>query len=412
MWFMRKNLRYTILLLVQSLIVFQATAQTEKFGYAITDLAQEGKNWVALRRLDFNAVSFSDIVLNGNDNAMSVLDIRGSKFNKVTAARVNNVDPDMPFANGVAAMAYDRNSNRIFYVPMYYDQLRYIDLKTMKVHTTGVGFGTSQEKSVYESITRMVIAGDGFGYALSTDGHHLYKFNTKGNPVITDMGSLTDADGNNQLLLDNPCMTAGGDMIADDDNNLYLIAARGYVFRISIKDKMANYLGEIKGMPKEFSANGAAVNHEGKIIVTSSVFKNAMYEVDPTSWEAKPLVAKSGAYNASDLGSSNLLVTNKAKTGPAFVNSMKGTVKIYPNPVRSNNFQVSFTNMEAGDYYLDLTDISGRRVMQKKININSGTLIETINLPGSFTKGIYMVKLMNEKSRQISVQKVLVERSK
>jgi hypothetical protein len=409
---MRKNLRFTILFLTQSLFALSSFAQMEKFGYAITDLAQEGKNWVALRRLDFNSSSFSDIVLNGNDKALSVLDIRGNKFDKVTAARVNNIDPDMPFANGVAAMAYDRNSNRIFYVPMYYDQLRYIDLKTMKVHTTGVGFGTSQEKSVYESITRMVIAGDGFGYALSTDGHHLYKFNTKGNPVITDLGSLTDANGNNQLLLDNPCMTAGGDMIADDDNNLYLIAARGYVFKISINDKLATYMGEVKGMPKEFSANGAAVNHEGKIIVTSSVFKNAMYEVDPASWEAKQLVATSGAYNASDLGSSNLLVTNKAKAGPAFVNSMKGTVKIYPNPVRSNNFQVSFTNLEAGDYYLDLTDISGRRVMQKKININSGTMIETINLPGSFTKGIYMVKLMNEKSRQISVQKVLVERFK
>jgi hypothetical protein len=281
----------------------------------------------------------------------------------------------------------------------------------MKVHTTGVGFGTSQEKSVYESITRMVIAGDGFGYALSTDGNHLYKFNTKGNPVITDLGSLTDAEANSHMaIVNNPCMTAGGDMIADDDNNLYLIAARGYVYRISIRDMLATYLGEIKGMPKEFSANGAAVNHEGKIVVTSSVFKNAIYQVDPVSWEATPIVAKGGAFNASDLGSSNLLVTNKAKAGPAFVNNMKGTVKIYPNPVRSNNFQVAFSNMEAGDYYLDLTDVSGRRVMQKKINISSGSLIETINLPGSFTKGIYMVKLVNEKSRQISVQKVLVER--
>jgi hypothetical protein len=410
---MRKNLRFTILFMLQSVFALSSFAQMEKFGYAITDLTQEGKSWVALRRLDFNSASFGDVVLNGNDKALSVLDIRGSKFDKVTAARVNNADPDMPFANGVAAMAYDRNSNRIFYVPMYYDQLRYIDLKTMKVHTTGAGFGTAQEKSVLESITRMVIAGDGFGYALSTDGNHLYKFNTKGNPVITDLGSLTDAESNNHMtIVDNPCMTAGGDMIADDDNNLYLIAARGYVYRISIRDMLATYLGEIKGMPKEFSANGAAVNHEGKIVVTSSVFKNGMYQVDPVSWEATPIVAKGGAFNASDLGSSNLLVTNKAKAGPAFVNNMKGTVKIYPNPVRSSSFKVAFSNMEAGDYYLDLTDVSGRRVMQKKINISSGSLIETINLPGSFTKGIYMVKLVNEKSRQISVQKVLVERFK
>ncbi|HLO81023.1 MAG TPA: T9SS type A sorting domain-containing protein, partial [Chitinophagaceae bacterium] len=222
-----------------------------------------------------------------------------------------------------------------------------------------------------------------------------------------------DAESNNHMsILNNPCMTAGGDMIADDDNNLYLIAARGYVYRISVRDMLATYLGEIKGLPKEFSANGAAVNHEGKIVVTSSVFKNAIYQVDPVSWEATQLVSKSGAFNAADLGSSNLLVTNKAKAGPAFVNNIKGTVKIYPNPVRTGNFKVNFTNMEAGDYYLDLTDVSGRRVMQKKINISSGTYVETINLPGSFTKGIYMMKLMNSQTKQISVQKVLVERSK
>src|SRR5512140_3143571 len=100
MWFMRKNLRYTLLFLIQSAFVLQALAQTEKFGYAITDLMQEGKNWVALRRLDFNTASFSDIVLNGNDKSQGILDVRGGKFSTMNASKLANVDPELPFANG------------------------------------------------------------------------------------------------------------------------------------------------------------------------------------------------------------------------------------------------------------------------------------------------------------------------
>ena len=39
-----------------------------------------------------------------------------------------------PFATGVAAAAYDKKHNRLYFTPMFVDQLRYIDLKTMKVY--------------------------------------------------------------------------------------------------------------------------------------------------------------------------------------------------------------------------------------------------------------------------------------
>jgi hypothetical protein len=319
----------------------------------------------------------------------------------------------MPFVNGVAAMAYDRGSNRLFYVPMYLDQLRYLDLNTMKVFTAGSSFSSS--KDIMDPQTRMVVAGDGYGYALSTDGNHFYRFNTIGVPEITDLGALKDAPENSKTgmsVLGNPCVTAGGDMIADDDNNIYLIAARNVVYKIAIKDMVATYLGEIKNLPKNFTSNGAAVDHEGKIVVTSSVFPGSMFRVDPVSWEATVYQGSDGVFNSSDLASSNLLVTNKVKKGPAFVSSMKGTVKVFPNPVRTSNFQVSFSNMEVGDYHLELTDMVGRRILQKKININTGVFIESINLPGSYSKGIYMVKLVNQKTKQVSIEKVLVERFK
>jgi hypothetical protein len=339
--------------------------------------------------------------------------MKGRRF---VTGKVNvpaSIDPDMPFVNGVAAMAFDRATNRLFYVPMYLDQLRYVDLNTMKVFTAGSSFSTNKE--FMETQTRMVIAGDGFGYSVSTDGSHFYRFNTTGVPEITDLGSLKDAPENSKTgmsVLGNPCITAGGDMIADDDNNVYLIAARNFVYKISIKDMVATYLGEIKNLPKNFTSNGAAVDHEGKIVVTSSVFPGSMFRVDPLSWEATEYKGSDGVFNSSDLASSNLLVTNKASKGPAFVKSMKGTVKVFPNPVRTSNFQVSFSNMEVGDYHMELTDVVGRRILQKKININTGVFVESINLPGSYSKGIYMVRLVNQKTKQVSIEKVLVERFK
>ncbi len=410
---MRKSLPAVILFFFLFSVVCQSFAQTEKFGFAVTDMQKEGKNWLALRKIDFKSGNFSDVLLNGTDKKIAIHDLKGKRFVTGKINVPSTIDPDMPFVNGVAAMAYDRASNRIFYVPMYLDQLRYVDLKTMQVFTAGNSFGTNKE--VMETQTRMVVAGDGYGYSISTDGSHFYRFNTVGVPMITDLGALKDAEQNSNdgmSVLGNPCMTAGGDMIADDDNNIYLIAARNYVYKISINDRMATYLGSIKNLPKNFTSNGAAVDHEGKIIITSSVFPGSMFRVDPITWEAEEYKGPNGVFNSSDLASSNLLVTNKAKKGPAFVSNMKGTIKVFPNPVRTSSFQVGFSNMEAGDYVMELTDVVGRRILQKKINISSGSFIESITLPGSSTKGIYMVRLVNAKSKQVSIEKVLVERFK
>lgn len=408
---MRKNIPYSSLLLPLLFSATQASAQTENFGYAITDLAPEGKHWVSLRKLDFQSGIFSDVVLDGNDRTLPLMDVNGGRFSRETATKLGNADPSLPFAGGVGAVAYDRNSRRVFFVPLHYDQLRYLDLKTMEIFAAGSGFGAAQEKSAAQSITRMVIAGDGFGYALSADGHHLYRFNTVGKPVIRDLGPLRDAATNTSIsILNNACLTGGGDLVADDDNNLYLIASSNHVFRISLKDRMATHLGSIKGLPAQFTSNGAAVDHEGNILVASSIYKGAMFSVNPVTWEAKQHRAAKTVYNASDLGSSNLLVTNRGRRGPAFISGARGNVRIYPNPVRTNSFRVSFTNMESGEYYLELIDASGRRILQKKFAITSASAVETVNLTTTLTMGIYLVKVTSESNRQVSLEKIIIER--
>jgi hypothetical protein len=127
----------------------------------------------------------------------------------------------------VAAMAYDRKNNRIWYTPMFIDQLRYVDLKTMKVFyvtdnaLTGMAAKSSDQSNI---VTRMVIADDGNGYALTNDGNKLIRFNTK-KAIITDLGPLTDDPKNNGVSIHNYCSSFGGDMIADDDGNLIIVSA-------------------------------------------------------------------------------------------------------------------------------------------------------------------------------------------
>src|SRR5829696_8039120 len=104
------------------------------------------------------------------------------------------VQTDKPFATNSAALAYDKKHERLYYTPMGINQLRYLDLKTNKFYyfenepfgaVNGPGDGANQ-------ICRMVIASDGNGYALTNDANHLIRFTTGKNPVITDLGALTD----------------------------------------------------------------------------------------------------------------------------------------------------------------------------------------------------------------------------
>ena len=60
-------------------------------------------------------------------------------------------------------------------------------------------FGTVKNQAdVAGQIARMVIAGDGNGYALSNDANHLMRFTTGKKPEITDLGPVSDAEANDR----------------------------------------------------------------------------------------------------------------------------------------------------------------------------------------------------------------------
>jgi hypothetical protein len=171
---MIRTLFFRLIFLFMLLHFNSAKSQPDHFAYAVTAVNKGGTEWVALRKLDTRTGEFSSVLLNVEDN---------------------HLQPQPPPGSSVAAIAYDRKSNRLYYTPMNSDQLHYIDLSTMETYAVSGQYFSKAGKYEFKNagpINRMVIAPDEYGYTITNDGTHLLRFTTVGSPVLTDLGDLID----------------------------------------------------------------------------------------------------------------------------------------------------------------------------------------------------------------------------
>ncbi|MFN2440215.1 MAG: T9SS type A sorting domain-containing protein [Chitinophagaceae bacterium] len=413
---MRRALPFVFLFAIAFSFCVITNAQNDRFAYAITDLTKEGSGWNALRKLDLKTGEYSDILLNGADAKTAVYHAVSRKIMVQQADARFGTLLQAPFSTGVAAAAYDRKNNRLYFTPMFIDQLRYIDLKTMKVYYVAdeafTKFGDMHNDQA-KCITRMVIAPDGNGYAISNDGNTVIKFSTGKKTTIQQLGSLIDDPANKTTSIHNSCTSYGGDMIADDKGNLYIMSARNQVFKVNIETKVATYLGGIKGLPANFTVNGAVVDGEGNLLVSSAIDGNAYYVVNPKSWEASVYGTKA-VYRSSDLANSNYLstVSNRfttIETIMAKTSALSKLIQVYPNPLTNDYFTLQFNKVPVGDYIVELTDVMGRSIMQKRITVNHEYGSENISLSSTNAKGVYLVKVADKNKKAQFEQKVLIQ---
>jgi hypothetical protein len=403
------------------LSITNLAAQNDRFAYAITDLSKEGTGWNALRKLDLQTGKYSDVLLNGTDLTVSIFDASSKKqlAQKMDAQYGNMLQS--PFSTGVAAAAYDKKHDRLYFTPMFVDQLRYIDLKTMKVYYvtdqsfTQLGNMHNDEGKI---ITRMVIAPDGNGYAITNDANTFIRFSTGKKSNIEQLGALVDDPSNAGISVHNRCSSFGGDMISDDKGNLYIISARNHVFKVSMETKIATHIGSINGLSPNFTVNGAVVDGDGNLLVSSAVDASSYFVLNPKDWTATPYQSANGIFRSSDLANSNYLSTGaRGNTKP--VETIAATIKpqsifsdrisVYPNPVTANNVTVQFNKVPVGNYVLELRDVLGRSVMQKRITINSENEVQTLTLNASDAKGVYMIAVLDNRNKSVFTQKVVVE---
>ena len=419
---MRKRLPCNFLLLASILFTSLVSAQqADRFAYSTTDIQGQNGNWSFLRKLNLQTGEYSEILLNGNDISYLAYD---ATTKKQFTAPLNDVHYgnaiNAAFGTGVAAIAYDKNNNRLYYTPMFIDQLRYVDLKSMKVYyLADQGFTGKPQKSSDQGniVTRMVIAADGNGYAMTNDGMQLIRFTTGKKLQITDMGALVDDPSNKNISVHNSCSSFGGDMIADDDGNLYVFTARNNVYKVNIESRVATYLGPVSGLPGGFTINGAVVNEKNQVIVGSAMESASYFVVDTKTLAATPFTIIGTVWHSSDLANSNLLASgNKSKAATADLisrnmpaNTGDGRINIYPNPITNNQFTIQFNDFEPGNYTVQITDVTGRQLMQQVVNVGGDNQSQTIRLSSSAARGVYLVKVSDPASKAVFSTKIVVQ---
>lgn len=411
-----------LLSLTTTLIFSYSSAKaqsSDRYTWAITDIQPGGSNWSSLRKLNLQTGEYSAVLLDGSNSGLTMYDAVSKKpIDPPPAdARFGNTI-NSAFGTGVAAMAYDKKNNRLYYTPMLFDQLRYIDLKTMKVFiVTGKGFTTKSVKNADQGniVTRMVIAADGYGYALTNDATQLIRFSTGKSLVTEDLGALVDDPSNNGLSIHNSCSSFGGDMIADNEGNLFVISARNHVFKINPSTKVATHLGMISGLPEGFTVNGAAVTMDNRILVSSALLTGS-FTVDHHNWSANPYTTGSNSWNSSDLANGNVLITAENKNNSvdfvsrnAAPNTGDTRISLYPNPVTNNQFVMQFRQLRAGNYSLQVTDVMGRNVIVQNISINGDNHAQVVKLDPAAARGIYLIKVTDGAKGEVFATKIVVQ---
>ena len=82
--------------------------------------------------------------------------------------------------------------------------------------------------------------------------------------------------------------------------------------------------------------------------------------------------------------------------------------KVYPNPVTSAQFNVSFEGQRAGKYTIVLTDITGRALQSKVVNIAKSGQVEAVRFAGKNARGMYLVKILSEDRKLAFSEKLVV----
>jgi hypothetical protein len=83
---------------------------------------------------------------------------------------------------------------------------------------------------------------------------------------------------------------------------------------------------------------------------------------------------------------------------------------VYPNPVKkgnSSNFRLNLK--QRGNISLSITDANGRLMKRQQYYVNSRVEILTIDIPASWSSGIYIVGIADEKNNMLATQKIRVQ---
>ncbi len=408
----------SLLPVIALFLLSTATAQKKNTrAFAITSEKQGGAVWTEVKLIDLESGEVVQHVVESKLNNYKVLNARSGLPIEIRDKNGTVTDfRKMPFSGAVAALAFDKRNNRLYYTPMYVNQLRYIDLngkEPVMYYFEDEDFAAVDDISAEANhITRMVIGADGNGYALNNNSTHLIRFTTGRKPVIRDLGPIEDDPANGEMSIRDRLKSWGGDMVADVSGNLYLVSANRSVFRIDINRRTATFITSLDGLPGNFTTNGAVIDGEGNLIVSSANSIAGYYKIDMKNWKATLIHSAGKVFNTSDLANGNLAFDKEKQDFPALMTRAlvaNDKIEIFPNPVTQYQLNVSFDNRQMGLYTIQLIDISGKTAVQQEVTIGMRGQVAPVKLDQGLARGIYMVKVLNNNKKTLYAGRVFID---
>lgn len=356
---------------------------------------------------DSPRIEFSDFrAMNGDGTSGQSIFGISSEAKVISQSRKVSVTEDKSSYNHaqsmtLAALAYDSSGDNLVYMPMFSSNIYVLNQKTKEITLVENTVVRVTSCDINSHITRMTTGYDGNIYAINNSGTQFIQISKKNNQyVVNDLGNIVDDAANGKNSFTSIESGFGGDMIADADNNFYVFATSGNVFKISTKDLKAKFVGKISGLPENYTVNGAAVNSKGKVVIASA--KGAsMYELSLNDLEAKMLSGESNLH-IYDLAS-KYFANDKKSSANVFAN-----LDIYPTKVDEGYIYVNINDKNVkGNLTLNVFDVSGKTAMTQRLSVKDGALNQQIYLK-NLVSGSYIVNITDESGKALLNKKILV----
>ncbi|WP_029297650.1 T9SS type A sorting domain-containing protein [Chryseobacterium hispalense] len=303
-------------------------------------------------------------------------------------------------AMNMATLAYD-SYNNLVYMPMFSSNIYILNAKSREITLVENNVARVTSCDINSHFTRMATGYDGSIYAINNAGTQFLKISKKGNQyTVNDLGIITDDVSNGKSSFSIMETGFGGDMIADAEANFYVFSASGNVFKIVTKELKARFIGKISGIPDNYSVNGSAVNSKGNIVIASAK-GGPLYEVDLNTLQAKQLPGEQNLH-IYDLAS-KYFANDRAALGNVFAN-----IDIYPTRVDEKLININVNDKAVkGNIRLNVFDLSGKNVMKQSLSVKEGSLNQQVYLR-NLVSGAYLVNITDESGKVLLNKKIVV----
>ncbi|MFV0305320.1 MAG: hypothetical protein ACK5IC_07565 [Moheibacter sp.] len=348
---------------------------------AATGLNKGKIDFQDFRQLDLDNLSTEKILLSKTDN------ITFTSTTTTATTTTTTTQNNCSCGKYIAAMTVSTGGD-LFYIPMTKARFSVVNPTAKSGNFYSIENSLVDTKSQGTYYARMTTGSDGYMYALNNAGTELLKISSNGS--IQNLGAV------NGILskvteFESEVFVYGGDMIADAFGDLYVISAKGLVFKIELAKMNANYLGEIKNLPQGYTVNGAAVTQDGKILL-GTTSSNGFYTMDINTLEA----TFKADYNLPiyDLASPYFLRQDELNS------IVTSNYSLYPTVVKTKELNIISKANQKEVLAISIWNINNKQVYSNTLNVKSVGDYK-INLKGTLQPGIYVLKATNQNGNEV-----------